>query len=143
MHTVKSVSGLFPEFSGPWCPTFSLWRLDFTGSEHWAPFNCLWSRAFCIMGKPTGPLKVFSKNLGVHVWYMFTLPDFVFNTETFCSLYTIKLQGSRPPLQWQQLQWDILHPLDMSKKVQVFFVTAHSAFQGRRTQTHLAKLQDQ
>ena len=74
---------------------------------------------------------------------MFAQPDFVFNTETFCSLYTIMFQGSQPPLQWQQLQWDILHPLDMSKRVQVFFVTARLSFQGTHTQTHLAKLQDQ
>ena len=74
---------------------------------------------------------------------MFAQPDFVFNTETFCSLYTIMFQGSQPPLQWQQLQWDILHPLDMSKRVQVFFVIARLSFQGTHTQTHLAKLQDQ
>ena len=74
---------------------------------------------------------------------MFAQPDFVLNTETFCSLYTIMFQGSQPPLQWQQLQWDILHPLDISKRVQVFFVTARLAFQGTHTQTHLAKLQDQ
>ena len=58
-------------------------------------------------------------------------------------LYTIMFQGSQPPLQWQPLQWDILHPLDMSKRVQVFFVTARLAFQGTHTQTHLGKLQDQ
>ena len=74
---------------------------------------------------------------------MFAQPDFVFNTETFCSLYTIMFQGSQPPLQWHLLQWDILHPSYMSKRVQMFFVPAHLAFQGTHTQTHLAKLQDQ
>ena len=58
-------------------------------------------------------------------------------------LHTIMFKGFQPPLQWQPLQWDILHPLDMSKRVQVFFVTARLAFQGTYTQTHLAKLQDQ